>query len=561
MSDFKQEFSTWNVRLYHISLLLLLASIPLSKYTTSAAQFLILALWLFYQSDLDYIADFNSSGKPLYIRILRLVSGFLESILKSLYSKFKSFFHCRAALILPSLLVLHVIGLLYTSDFSYALKDLRTKLPLFLLPLFFSTGPKVNTRTLYWLYFGYAAAILAGTIYRIYLFLNLPVADTREIHSHISHIRFSLNTVYCIFILLYFIFLKGFLTRWQKILIASVVVWFTFFLLYLSYSTGISILVIVSILFMIYKSLIGSDRRKQVIFLATGLVLLAAPLLYFHSVVEQYRHTEPVNYNKLDRYTTLGNIYRHDTIHFKVENGKYVGLYICDEELDRMWSKASRKPLTDLDGKKQLLKNTLIRYLASKDLRKDSSGVAQLTPKDIGKIEAGLTHANNSALFDIRTPIENLLVSWDNYKYHNNPNSSSLIQRLEYWKASILLLKEHPLIGVGTGDVPTAFELEYKRMNSLLDPQYRLRAHNQYLSIAVAFGILGLCWFLFVLVYPTFAQKGYKDYFYIIFWLILIISMFTEDTIESQEGVTYFAYFASLLLLARDRNETAKAGD
>ena len=45
-------------------------------------------------------------------------------------------------------------------------------------------------------------------------------------------------------------------------------------------------------------------------------------------------------------------------------------------------------------------------------------------------------------------------------------------------------------------------------------------------------------------------MKGYKNFFYLIFWLIFMISMTTEDTIESQEGVTFYAFFTSFLLFA-----------
>ena len=36
---------------------------------------------------------------------------------------------------------------------------------------------------------------------------------------------------------------------------------------------------------------------------------------------------------------------------------------------------------------------------------------------------------------------------------------------------------------------------------------------------------------------------------YILFILIFVISMFTEDTLETQTGATFFAFFNTLLLL------------
>jgi len=41
------------------------------------------------------------------------------------------------------------------------------------------------------------------------------------------------------------------------------------------------------------------------------------------------------------------------------------------------------------------------------------------------------------------------------------------------------------------------------------------------------------------------------DYFIVVFLIIAILSMLTEDTIESQAGVTFFAFFYSFFLFAR----------
>jgi O-antigen ligase len=133
-----------------------------------------------------------------------------------------------------------------------------------------------------------------------------------------------------------------------------------------------------------------------------------------------------------------------------------------------------------------------------------------------------------------------------------------MIQRFEYWRTSLLIIKQHPLIGVGTGDLPMVFEKQYDAMHSELVPQYRLRSHNQYLSITVGFGILGLAWFLLVMIYPAIKSRSFSNYFYVIFWIIFMISMLTEDTIENQEGVTFFALFTAMLIFGREKTEPSE---
>ncbi len=551
----KNRISYWSATFYHIALLLLAASIPNSKYTTSIFQFVVMGFWLFHNSDIKYIEEFKKGARNFPLRFIRFFRDFLISIFNSLIAKFREFFKNKAALAVTSLLFLHVIGLLYTSDFHYAFKDLRTKLPLLLLPLFFSTGPKVNTRTLYLLLTGYAFAIFGGTIYRLVLYFNLSVADPRAIDAHTSHIRFSLNAVFAIFILFYFVRLHNFFTSWQKTFLIILAIWFVFFMIYLRYTTGLSILVIVAIIVLLFEALKGSSIKRRIIFLVSGLALLIAPIVYFSSVVKQFYHKEQVYFPQLDAYTIQGNSYYHDTVNFRVENGQYVGLYICEKELRKSWAQRSKMLFDSLDSKQQVLRYTLIRYLASKNLRKDSVGVAHLTSQDIQKIEAGMTNPNNGNGFNIRTQINNFLNGWDNYRRYGNANSSSLLQRFEYWRTSLILIKQHLLFGVGTGDAPDAFSQQYEKIKSSLDPKNRLRSHNQFLSITVTFGIIGLLWFIFSLIYPMIITKGYHNYLYMIFWLIFMISIFTEDTIESQEGLTFYAYFTSLFLFALINNE------
>jgi hypothetical protein len=284
-------------------------------------------------------------------------------------------------------------------------------------------------------------------------------------------------------------------------------------------------------------------------------MMIALPLSYISIVAYESLNTPPVDVSKLDKFTPHGNYYYHDMVNFKVKDGKWTGLYICDKELRQAWSKRSRLSLDSLDQKKQICRYTLISYLASKDLRKDADGLGQLTDAEIRNIELGVNRYNYNKLLDIRSQIEDFVNSCKRYFEQNDPNSGSMVQRFEYWRASYGLIKMHPLAGVGTGDVPAAFQNQYQAMNSHLTIQNRLRSHNQYLSITVAFGLIGLLWFVFVMFYPGIKTRNFRNYFYLVFWLIFMISMFTEDTIENQEGVTFYTVFTTLMLLGREGHE------
>ena len=136
------------------------------------------------------------------------------------------------------------------------------------------------------------------------------------------------------------------------------------------------------------------------------------------------------------------------------------------------------------------------------------------------------------------------------YRRFNNPNGGSLAQRIEFTRASFHIIKQYPWFGVGTGDVPQAFAQTYDEIHSPLKEEFRFRAHNQYLAIEVAFGIVGLVFFLFVLLYPWLSSKRNHTYLFMVFLTIMLLSMFPEDTLETQAGASLFAFFVSLLLFA-----------
>ena len=94
------------------------------------------------------------------------------------------------------------------------------------------------------------------------------------------------------------------------------------------------------------------------------------------------------------------------------------------------------------------------------------------------------------------------------------------------------------------------WEQAYDDIHSPLKDEFRFRAHNQYLAIAVAFGLIGLALFLFVLLYPWFSSRNRHTYLSLVFLTIMLLSMFPEDTLETQAGAMLFAFFEALLLFA-----------
>ena len=280
--------------------------------------------------------------------------------------------------------------------------------------------------------------------------------------------------------------------------------------------------------------------------MAVVLVVVLSVLIYVpYNIITGYGNPEKIDVAQLDTHTKLGNPYVFDTVGYRIEDGRYVGVYLSKEEMMSAWNERSSKKINSIYDEGY---GSLVRYLTSKDLRKDAEGVSQLTDDDIKNIENGIANYNYIANPGLKTRILKIMVAYDNYNNGGDANGSSVFQRVEFIKASLDIIKENPLVGVGTGDISNAFDDYYERTDSKLTEENRLRSHNQYLAITVAFGVLGLVWFLFALLYPVAADKRNRNYLYVIFLLIMMLSMFTEDTLETQIGVTLFAFFNSFLV-------------
>jgi hypothetical protein len=313
--------------------------------------------------------------------------------------------------------------------------------------------------------------------------------------------------------------------------------------------TGLLIFAITAgVVFLMYVFSLQNRVLRIIIPVILGIMVLVAGYSLYN-IIHEYTSVDSLKYDDLEEKTARGNIYTHDTIHFPgIENGSYIGLYICPEELEESWSERSGMDYHGRDHKDQELKVTLIRYLNSRGLRKDADGIAALSDADIRAIEGGVANHYYISKFSVRGRIYQMLFGIDLFKRTGNPNGNSMLQRREYWKAGWNLFIAHPVFGVGTGDLKESFKQYYIDTDSRLLPEYRHRAHNQYLSISIALGIIGLVIFFTGLFYPPYILKRHRVWYFTVILSIVVLSFIAEDTLETQAGATFTAFFYSLFL-------------
>jgi hypothetical protein len=552
---------------YLLGLLMVAVGLTLSPFLMGMSQFWLVLVWLVdgcvgrNQNENVIPSGASAKGNGIYFH-------------SDFKSKFSRFWHNKAAVLLVAFYLMHVVGLLWTSDFEYALKDLRVKLPILVMPFVLSSMEPLDRKRFDFVMLVYVLSVFIATLFSSASYWRHDYEDIREISHFISHIRFCLNIVFCIAIIGWYIVKAkvpepvegptieieepsktvsafGIKKVIDRFLQWFLLFWFIYQIYIFESLSGYMILAAVVIVSAVYAFLRWKKGRGWRIGIGvSALLLLAIAAVVALHIVKPMMEVKPVDFSSLDKKTAQGNYYWHDTIYYPVEDGKYVGLYFCRTELQDAWSQRSDLPFDGTTANGENLEATLARYLTSKDLRKDAQGVMALTDEDIHNIEQGVANYNNWKHPGLHSRLSSTLFEYNLYRRFNNPNGGSLSQRIEFTRASFHIIGQHPWFGVGTGDVPQTFAQTYDEIHSPLKEEFRFRAHNQYLAIAVAFGLVGLAFFLFVLLYPWFSSKRNHTYLYLVFLCIMMLSMFSEDTLETQAGATLFAFFEALLLFA-----------
>ncbi len=456
--------------------------------------------------------------------------------------------HNKAALAVLGIFFLHVLWLPFSKDYAYGIDDLRKKLPLLIIPLVLASSRILNRKQLYWILGTYVFTVFLNSVLGFYNRIVNPFEDYRSIVKYISQIRFSLNVCLSFFLILFFVYQKLKQKKYIFLFLLFVNLWFLFFLVICQSLTGIFIILIGSFAIGIY--FLSKNNRKWIkisimVLIAGGLTGAA---LYLKSAYDSYFIPTSYNSKPLALQTRSGNFYQHDTAVGTIENGNYVNIYICEKELKETWNKRSTLNYEGLDGRNQHLSQTLIRYLNSKSLRKDAEGVNSLSDVDIQNIENGIANVVYTHKYSLKYRLYQVFFELDLYYRTGHCKGSSLTQRFELWKNALYIIEKHFWIGVGTGDVALEVKQALQERNSDLKDT-GMRTHNQFMTFWLTFGILGFAVFMFCLLYPAIKSGAFsQNYLYILFFIISCFSMFFEDTLETQAGVTFFALFNALLL-------------
>jgi len=450
------------------------------------------------------------------------------------------------------LFVIHVLWMANTDDIPYGLHHLKIKLPLLLLPLVIASSPQlgfreIRTITLYSTGALYFNLLVSLSIY--FGWWDRPFDDIRQISIYISHIRLVLLLNLSIFSLLFFLFFHlQRLSTLERVLFVIIIISFLFYLYLLRSLTGLFLVGLLSVLFLGFYFYQQKNRQNfRLALLFISLIILVS-ISYTAYQIKIFYDVEKIDWEHLPQKTAKGNNYYHELNDKTLENGHYIGLYYAENEVREAWNEVSDFPFDSINSKGSELKYALQRYLTSKGLRKDYDGVKQLNPVDITAIENGI--ANHRFLYPYLPDVILYGIIWqiDVYTKTGNPSGYSISQRLEYVKTTWKIIAQNFWLGVGTGDIKQCFISQYEKQNTQLSIEFRNRAHNQFLTFFVSLGIIGFFISIVALFLPIYLRRKKLSYYFVLFAIIAFLSMLNEDTLETQAGVVFFAFYYPLFL-------------
>lgn len=448
------------------------------------------------------------------------------------------------ALFFVLLILLHMAYLPKGDDSSFALSDLRIKLPLLLVPVVFSSTPRLIRNEMYLVLYAFlAGAILACvTGFMLYLgWMETAFIDTRQMGFFVSHVRLaillSMGFVISLWLFLshsqngprLFSLLCALVIFCYLVLMQSPTAWFM-----LMWAGGVAL----------YRK-ITPNKKKML--LAGMLILVLGGIFGFDFLMKQYERkyfTASENTTLPNQFLTAGgHLYDHELIEDFAENGYMVGWYRCSHEYEKAWSMRSKIPINGRDAKGQHIRFTMLRYVTSKGLTKDSVGIYALTNEDIKCIEEGITNASFTQYDGVRYRLYQLAYEWMNFRKGGNPSGHSVVMRIFFWECAFHIIRQYPLLGTGMGNINHAYADTYTNIQSPLALPYRLRAHNQWITFCVCFGLpLGIL--ISGMMFYSFFAKHKSPLLFVICWGMCLLSFFSEDTLESSVGASMCAFAA-----------------
>jgi O-antigen ligase len=148
------------------------------------------------------------------------------------------------------------------------------------------------------------------------------------------------------------------------------------------------------------------------------------------------------------------------------------------------------------------------------------------------------------ALPTLRGRIGYTLVTWRSYTMGERNALYGDASRMISYNLALRSIAQHPLAGVGAGDVLHEMKAGYNRWYPEVPEEQMLWPHNQWLTCAMAAGIPAALLFTIWLVAPLrLVRRSRAGAFFLLIWTMLLVPLIVDVFLEVQIGVAVFLIF------------------
>ena len=119
--------------------------------------------------------------------------------------------------------------------------------------------------------------------------------------------------------------------------------------------------------------------------------------------------------------------------------------------------------------------------------------------------------------------------------------------------SSLEIIKENPILGVGTGDYLNALLREYDKYNFIAGKKESFNGHNQYLEDYVKVGLLGFITLIVLIIVILKTATKRKSFMLYCAFAIAFMCLF-ESFFDRHHGTVFIAFFIPLFYKFETKN-------
>jgi O-antigen ligase len=153
-------------------------------------------------------------------------------------------------------------------------------------------------------------------------------------------------------------------------------------------------------------------------------------------------------------------------------------------------------------------------------------------------------------IFSVDVFRERFMISLEDDLVETNRISRSN-SRAERWDVAAEIIRQSPAIGNGTGSETVLLKDAYFRKKMYGSYISSLNAHNQFLSLLISAGVIGLLLYLATLYWGFRRAIFNRDILGLCFMILVTMVSFSEDILYVNKGIFFYSFFFSFFLLKK----------